>query len=114
MYVFIIIVNHFINHAKVYRVNWMRARAQRNRWEEEFPRTENEMIWTTLYFMHQRDLWYSRLQALPWMVGSSPGHEAYCQQKISHWEEFARIAEHQFKIANPDFPTTWRPIVTAA
>ena len=46
----------------VYRVNWLRARAQRNRWMEELPRTQREMMWTTLYFMHHRNLWYSRLQ----------------------------------------------------
>ena len=48
----------------VYRVNWMRARAQRNRWDEELMKTEKEMLWVTLYFMHHRDLWYDRLVRL--------------------------------------------------
>lgn len=45
----------------VYHVNWMRARAQKNRWDEELMKTEKEMLWVTLYFMHHRDLWYDRL-----------------------------------------------------
>jgi hypothetical protein len=93
----------------VYRVNWMRARSQKHRWEEEFPRTEREMVWTTLYFMSQRDIWYSRLQALG---QTSPGHAAYCQQKIWQWEEFSRTADSQFTSANPDYLMTWKPIVT--
>jgi hypothetical protein len=82
------------------------------RWEEELPRTEREMVWTTLYFMHQRDDWYSRLQELRQTLPKSPGHEAYCEQKMAQWEEFARIASFQYRQVNPDFPLTWRPIVT--
>lgn len=90
----------------------MRARAQKLRWEEELPRTEKEMVWTTLYFMNQRDVWYARLQMLRHIPGPSVGQIAYCEQKISQWEEFARIAAFQFRSANPAFPDTWTPIVT--
>ena len=96
----------------VYRVNWLRARANKNRWEEELPRTEKEMIWTTRYFMHQRDVWYGRLVLLHDKSPRRYGHEAYCEQKISQWEEFARLAAFQFRKANPDFPETWTPLVT--
>jgi hypothetical protein len=90
----------------------MRARAQKCRWEEELPRTEKEMVWTTMYFMHQRDIWYDRLLAIREAQGHLPGQEAYCEQKISQWEEFARVADFQFRRANADFPQTWRPIIT--
>jgi hypothetical protein len=40
------------------------------------------------------------------------GHEVYCEQMISQWEEFARLAAVQFRKANKDFPDTWVPIVT--
>jgi hypothetical protein len=98
----------------VYRVSWMRARAQKNRWEEELPRTEREMVWTTRYFMYQRDLWYGRLCQLRPRTERLWGHEAYCEEKISHWEELARIAAFQFRAVNSDFPETWRPIVTVS
>jgi hypothetical protein len=92
----------------------MRARAQKHRWEEELPRTEKEMIWTTLFFMHQRDVWYSRSVGLRDSQSFSPGHQAYCEQMIFQWEEMARIAAFQFRRVNKDFPETWRPIVTPA
>ena len=75
-------------------------------------RTEKEMVWTTLYFMHERDTWYSRLVTLREQGLNQGDHEAYCEQKISQWEEFARLAAFQFRNANPDFPTTWVPLVT--
>lgn len=96
----------------VYRVNWMRGRAHAHRWEEELPRTEMEMVWTTRYFVHQRDVWYGRLEHLRLLAPRQLGHEAYCEQNISKWEEFSRLAEFQFRTANPDFPNTWVPLVT--
>ena len=90
----------------------MRARSQKNRWEEELPRTEHEMVWTMLYFMHQRDLWYKRLVEIRQRAASHTGHETYCEEKIFHWEEFARVAAFQFRLANPEFPAVWRPLVT--
>jgi hypothetical protein len=70
------------------------------------------MIWTTLYFMHQRDTWYSRLLQIRTLAECQPGKVAYCEEKIAHWEEFARLAAFNFRNANPDFPDIWRPIVT--
>lgn len=92
----------------------MRARAQKNRWEEELPRTEKEMVWTTLYFMHHRDTWYRRLCDIPVSMMDSdiiPGCIAYCQEKISQWEELARIADIQFRRSNSNFPATWVPLI---
>ncbi|MDX6295876.1 MAG: hypothetical protein QOH50_5046 [Kribbellaceae bacterium] len=91
----------------VYRVNWLRARSQWNRWSEELPRTEKEMIWTTLYFMHQRDVWYRTLSD----QNGDKGLIAYCEKKIYHWEEMARVADFQFRSANEDYPGVWCPIV---
>jgi hypothetical protein len=89
----------------------MRARAQKNRWEEELPRSEHEMLWTTLYFMHQRDKWYSRLVTLRKTLERGWGHEAYCEKMIFRWEELSRLAEIQYRVANPNFPATWIPLI---
>ena len=89
----------------------MRGRAHAHRWEEEFLKTEKEMVWTTLYFMHQRDTWYRRLVGLRDQEVPDKGHAAYCEQMISQWEEFARLAAFQFHRANHDFPDTWVPII---
>ncbi|MDX6295932.1 MAG: hypothetical protein QOH50_5173 [Kribbellaceae bacterium] len=96
----------------VYRVNWLRARANAHRWAEELPRTEMEMIWTTRYFMNQRDVWYDRLVNLRTNGINQSGRNAYCEQMIAQWDEFARLAQFQFRLANPDFPDTWVPIIT--
>jgi hypothetical protein len=91
----------------------MRARAQAHRWEEELLKSEKEMVWTTLYFMHQRDRWYGRVVALQPQGASARGHVAYCERMISQWEEYARLAAFQFRGANSGFPDTWIPIVAA-
>lgn len=61
--------------------------------------------------MHERDNWYAHLVAFRDQGVAPKGHEAYCEQKISQWEEYARLAEFQFGRANSDFPNTWVPII---
>jgi len=90
----------------------MRARAQKNRWEEELPRTEKEMEWSTRYFMYQRDMWYARRIRVGLQDAPPTGHTAYCEEMIFRWEEFARLADTQYRLANTDFPPTWKPLVT--
>jgi uncharacterized Zn finger protein len=70
------------------------------------------MVWTTRYFMNQRDVWYERLVDLRAQQPKQEGLEAYCEQNISQWEEYARLAEFQFRKANPEFGNTWVPIIT--
>jgi hypothetical protein len=62
--------------------------------------------------MHQRDVWYNRLLGLRTRTDRRKGYEAYCEGKIFQWEEFARIADFQFRSSNPDFPVIWSPLVT--
>ena len=100
---FIVQLYNMTNVHIVYWVNWLRAQAQTWRWEEEYLWTEREMIWTTLYFMHQRDKWYGQLINLHNQGSSQRGHEAYCEQMIAQWEEYARLATFQFWKANPVF-----------
>ena len=83
-----------------------------HRCEEELPKTEKEMVWTTRYFMHQRDLWYQRLINVRAIGITQKGYDAYCEDKMWHWEEFARLAAFQFQKVNPNFPSVWVPIIT--
>jgi len=109
---YIVKLYNLTNAPLVYQVNWLRACAQMERWEEELPWMEQEMVWTTLYFMHQRDRWYGQLVNLHNQGLSQNGHEAYCEQMITQWEEYGRLAAFQFRKANPNFPDTWTPIIT--
>ncbi|KAK7678294.1 hypothetical protein QCA50_018642 [Cerrena zonata] len=45
---------------ELYRVNWLRAKARRDRWAEELALTKAEMLWTRLFHLHRRDLWLHR------------------------------------------------------
>ena len=104
-----------IHYAPDYRVNWLRSRAQKNRWEEELLRTEREMVWTVLYFMHQRDIWYQRLQLEKNVQQeASLGRLAYCEQQIGQWEELARAGDAQFRLVKADMPETWVPLLMSA
>jgi hypothetical protein len=39
----------------VYRVNWLKAKARWNRWEEELSLVQHEMGWTIGWFKHQEE-----------------------------------------------------------
>ena len=53
-------VHHSYSHLLVYRVNWLRAKARRDRWVEEKDLLESELLWTKLYFEHQQQVWLDR------------------------------------------------------
>jgi hypothetical protein len=44
----------------VYRVHWLKAKARRNRWNEEFILLSSEMDWTVLYYRYQASRWQQR------------------------------------------------------
>lgn len=46
----------------VYRVNWLRAKARRDRWAEELELTRSEMTWTGLFYQHCRKVWEARAE----------------------------------------------------
>ena len=46
----------------VQRVHWLRAQAQKNRWEEELLLIKYEMEWTTRYFLHRARQWQDKFQ----------------------------------------------------
>jgi len=93
-----------------YRVNWLRARAQKDRAEEELPRTKREMIWVVLYFMNRRDSWYRHMIKAQVHPDCCLGQVAYCEKQIHRWDEFGRVADLQFRKVTPEFPSTWLPL----
>ncbi|KAG1826698.1 hypothetical protein EV424DRAFT_1319447, partial [Suillus variegatus] len=40
-----------------YRVNWLKAKARWNRWEEELSLVQHEMGWTVSWFKYQEEKW---------------------------------------------------------
>ncbi|KAI6102590.1 hypothetical protein EDD16DRAFT_1494750, partial [Pisolithus croceorrhizus] len=41
----------------VYRINWLKARARRDRWKEEVSLVMHEMLWTRLWFEYHKNMW---------------------------------------------------------
>lgn len=83
----------------VQRVHWLRARAQRNRWNEELTLVQYEMEWTTRYFGHRADQWKQRFHHPE--VG--PGPKAYAARMVAQWSHMAFDANRVFKGINREY-----------
>jgi hypothetical protein len=75
----------------VNRVHWLRARAQKQRWMEEFTLVGYEMTWTVNYFLHQSGLWENR-----GIAAENPGAVAYAVRKAAMWRAMAGISDKFF------------------
>lgn len=85
--------------SKVQRVHWIRARAQRNRWEEELILIRYEMQWTTKSFLHWAQIWEERFQE----GNSNPGPKAYAARQCGQWRSLATDADQVFRSINSDY-----------
>ncbi|KAF8956034.1 hypothetical protein BDZ97DRAFT_1672276, partial [Flammula alnicola] len=98
-----------------YRVNWLRARAQRGRWAEELILTRREMQWTVRFYVHMAEKWKARRDT--WLLHRDPdgqiarGHRAYAEQQMAMWNELGRVSEVMFTNANSDHTCSWRLVV---
>ncbi|KAF8809995.1 hypothetical protein BYT27DRAFT_7092678, partial [Phlegmacium glaucopus] len=85
---------------QVYRVHWLRARAQLHRWKEEVALTRNEMHWAINYFTFWKRQW------LAWQSSQgnlTHGHQAYAERQKAMWEEMGQHASRLFKETWADF-----------
>ena len=84
----------------VYRVHWLRARAQLHRWQEEVALTRNEMHWAINYFTSRQRQWFL------WQYSHSdmtPGHHVYAERQKAMWAEIREQARQLFKDNWADF-----------
>ena len=77
----------------VYRVNWLRAKARKERWEEEIDLVENEMEWTTRCFHYHEERWRQRA-----LNAKGPGERAYAWKQNSTWGEWVATANDTFTV----------------
>jgi hypothetical protein len=83
---------------KVSRVNWLRAKARYERWEEELKIVKNEMQWTKLWFIAQEKRWEERVI---WARESKlEGHECYAKKQVCFWEKMRNRCEDAWGICN--------------
>ncbi|KIK24130.1 hypothetical protein PISMIDRAFT_99126, partial [Pisolithus microcarpus 441] len=76
----------------VYRINWLKARARRDRWKEEVSLVRHEMLWTGLWFEYHKNMWEQRALQL-----TEPGKEAYARKQMVLWSDFANKARLMFQ-----------------
>ncbi|KAI5999723.1 hypothetical protein EDC04DRAFT_2612161 [Pisolithus marmoratus] len=74
-----------------YRINWLKARARRDRWKEEVSLVRHEMLWTGLWFEYHKKMWEQRALQL-----TEPGKEAYSHKQMGLWSDFASKARLMF------------------
>ncbi|KAG2126646.1 hypothetical protein BD769DRAFT_1357508 [Suillus cothurnatus] len=76
----------------VYRVNWLKAKARWNRWEEELSLVQHEMGWTIGWFKYQEEKWHQQ-----WNEAMKSGHQPYAYRQVLVWKAFVMEAEEKFK-----------------
>ncbi|KIK18133.1 hypothetical protein PISMIDRAFT_110102, partial [Pisolithus microcarpus 441] len=75
-----------------YRINWLKARARRDRWKEEVSLVRHEMLWTVLWFEYHKNMWEQRALQL-----TEPGKEAYARKQMVLWSDFANKTRLMFQ-----------------
>ena len=78
----------------VYRVNWLKAKARVDRWQEELILVKHEMDWTIRWFQYQAKIWKERSELEDSMLPK--GHEAYAIKQRKLWDAFEKKASERF------------------
>ncbi|KAI6014329.1 hypothetical protein EDC04DRAFT_2575916, partial [Pisolithus marmoratus] len=82
----------------VYWINWLKARARRDRWKEEVSLVRHEMLWTGLWFKHHKNIWEKRA-----LQSTEPGKGAYANKQIELWRDFDKKARLMFQGKQMDY-----------
>jgi hypothetical protein len=101
-----------LNLNAVYRVHWLRAKAQKARWIEELQCLQIEMESAIRFFQHQEQFWNEKRELIE--PGSQPGHAAWAAKQNAMWNSMATQAGSRFKDLlkshpPPDFAKVIRP-----
>ena len=78
----------------VYRVHWLRAKAQKMRWIEELQCLQVEMKSAVRFFTYQEQVWKAKEEAIE--SQSQPGHAAWAVRQGAMWHSMAVQAESKF------------------
>lgn len=96
----------------VYRVHWLRAKAQKTRWIEELQCLQVEMGSAVRFFKHQERFWQANEEVTE--PQSQPGHAAWAARQSAMWLSMAVQAESKFTALlesdpPPEFAKVIRP-----
>jgi hypothetical protein len=91
-----------ISFGTVYRVHWLRAKAQKMRWVEELQCLQVEMDSAVRFFRHQGQVWHEKEEVTD--SESQPGHAAWAARQSEMWYSMATQAESKFTTLLSDDP----------
>jgi hypothetical protein len=81
----------------VYRVHWLRAKAQKLRWIEELQCLQVEMESAVKFFRHQEIFWDMKQELIaPHSQPGHAGHAAWAARQSAMWSSMAMQAESKF------------------
>ena len=83
-----------INLNTVYRVHWLRAKAQKTRWIEELQGLQVEMESAVKFFQHQSQFWQEKQELIEPRV--QQGHSAWAARQRAMWDSMAVQADSRF------------------
>jgi hypothetical protein len=100
------------NFNAVYRVHWLRAKAQKTRWIEELQCLQVEMESALRFFRYQEQFWREKQELID--SRSQPGHVAWAARQSAMWHSMALQADSRFNALlksqpPPDFARVVRP-----
>ncbi|KAJ8584916.1 hypothetical protein M405DRAFT_746190 [Rhizopogon salebrosus TDB-379] len=79
----------------MYRVHWLRTKAQRDHWAEELILVQHEMDWTYNFFIFKSTQWDARAQKAK--AENQQGHGCYAARQAQVYCTLAEHAEESFK-----------------
>jgi hypothetical protein len=79
----------------VYRVNWLRTKALRDRWNEELILVKHEMQWSINFFNHRAKQWLSHMHNAT--SAGLTGHTCYAARQSHIYHQLAAHAEDAFR-----------------
>jgi hypothetical protein len=96
----------------VYRVHWLRAKAQEMRWIEELQCLQVEMESAVRFFRYQERVWKAKEEVIE--PQSLPGHAAWAARQSAMWHSMAMRAESKFttllkSVPPPEFAKVLQP-----
>lgn len=86
---------------KVYRISWLRAKAQYTRWKEEHLLVRHEMRWTVSWFEYHRNMWQRRYEEID-DEASADGLQCYALKQAHLWEILKHHCWDTFNVSLPD------------
>ena len=100
------------NQITVYRVHWLRAKAQKMQWIEELQSLQVEMESAVRFFQHQEQFWQKKQELIEHQL--QPGHAAWAARQSAMWHLMAmqmgfRFDELLKSQLPPDFAKVIQP-----